>query len=83
MYLASRFAAPYRVIVDVLLAEQDTSLTGLSYDEGVADGGRHDHRPKSRCRRAVSPAQTRTAASTTVVRIVEGLNGSPARVLGR
>ncbi|WP_233427408.1 DUF2397 domain-containing protein [Actinokineospora spheciospongiae] len=29
-YLTSRFAAQYRVIVDVLLAEQDTSLTGLS-----------------------------------------------------
>lgn len=35
-YLASRFAAQYRVIVDVLLAEQDTSLTGLSYDEVAA-----------------------------------------------
>lgn len=35
-YLTSRFAAQYRVIVEVLLAEQDTSLTGLSYDE-VAD----------------------------------------------
>jgi hypothetical protein len=35
-YLTSRFAAQYRVIVDVLLAEQDTSLTGLSYDEVAA-----------------------------------------------
>ncbi|MER6993765.1 DUF2397 domain-containing protein [Saccharopolyspora hirsuta] len=38
-YLTSRFAAQYRVIVEVLLAEQDTSLTGLSYDE-VAGGVR-------------------------------------------
>jgi hypothetical protein len=35
-YMTSLFAAQYRVIVDVLLAEQDTSLTGLSYDEGAA-----------------------------------------------
>jgi len=35
-YLASRYAAQYRVIVDVLLAEQDNSLTGLSYDEIAA-----------------------------------------------
>lgn len=35
-YLTSRFAAQYRVIVDVLLAEQDTSLTGLAYDEVAA-----------------------------------------------
>jgi len=32
-YLVSRYAAQYRVIVEVLLAEQDSSLTGLSYDE--------------------------------------------------
>ncbi|MCX2730672.1 DUF2397 domain-containing protein [Saccharopolyspora sp. NFXS83] len=32
-YLTSRFAAQYRVIVEVLLARQDTSLTGLSFDE--------------------------------------------------
>lgn len=32
-YLVSRFAAQYRVIVDVLLAAQDTSLTGLSFDD--------------------------------------------------
>lgn len=36
-YLVSRYAAQYRVIVDVLLEAQDTSLTGLSYDE-VAHG---------------------------------------------
>lgn len=35
-YLTSRFAAQYRVIVDVLITEQDTSLTGLSHDD-VAD----------------------------------------------
>ncbi|RKT83603.1 TIGR02677 family protein [Saccharopolyspora antimicrobica] len=35
-YLTSRFAAQYRVIVEVLLAQQDTSLTGLSYDEVAA-----------------------------------------------
>jgi len=35
-YLVSRFAAQYRVIVDVLLAAQDTSLTGLSFDEVAA-----------------------------------------------
>jgi uncharacterized protein (TIGR02677 family) len=35
-YLTSRFAAQYRVIVEVLLVEQDTSLTGLSYDEVAA-----------------------------------------------
>ncbi|MFF5987046.1 DUF2397 domain-containing protein [Prauserella flavalba] len=38
-YLTSRFAAQYRVIVDVLVAEQDSSLTGLSYDD-VANGVR-------------------------------------------
>jgi hypothetical protein len=32
----SRFAAQYRVIVDVPLAEQETSLTGLSHDEAAA-----------------------------------------------
>jgi uncharacterized protein (TIGR02677 family) len=32
-YLVSAYAAQYRVIVDILLAEQDNSLTGLSYDE--------------------------------------------------
>nr|WP_026401302.1 DUF2397 domain-containing protein [Actinomadura rifamycini] len=32
-YLTSKYAAQYRVIVDVLLEAQDTSLTGLSYDE--------------------------------------------------
>lgn len=39
-YLTSPFAAQYRVIVDVLMAEQDSSLTGLSYDDvtnGVRD----------------------------------------------
>lgn len=35
-YLTSAYAAQYRVIVDVLLTEQDTSLTGLSYDEVAA-----------------------------------------------
>ncbi|HEX5405949.1 MAG TPA: hypothetical protein VFX16_27040 [Pseudonocardiaceae bacterium] len=35
-YLTSRFAAQYRVIVDVLLTEQDTSPTGSSYDEVAA-----------------------------------------------
>lgn len=34
-YLTSSFAAQYRVIVEVLLAAQDSSLTGLSYDEIV------------------------------------------------
>src|ERR1051325_6944102 len=32
-YLVSRYAAQYRVIVDVLLEAQDTSLTGMSFDE--------------------------------------------------
>ncbi|HWE89494.1 MAG TPA: DUF2397 domain-containing protein [Pseudonocardiaceae bacterium] len=32
-YLVSRFAAQYRVIVEVLLEAQDTSLTGVSFDE--------------------------------------------------
>ncbi|MFL6076958.1 MAG: DUF2397 domain-containing protein [Mycobacteriales bacterium] len=32
-YLVSRFAAQYRAIVEVLLAAQDTSLTGMSFDE--------------------------------------------------
>lgn len=32
-YLVSRFAAQYRVVVDVLLEAQDTSLTGLSFDD--------------------------------------------------
>src|SRR5262245_53099716 len=40
-YLVSRFAAQYRAIVDVLLAEQDSSLTGLSYDEIRAAVGGH------------------------------------------
>jgi hypothetical protein len=31
-YLVSRFAAHYRVVVEVLLAAQDTSLTGMSFD---------------------------------------------------
>ncbi|GAA4874859.1 DUF2397 domain-containing protein [Saccharopolyspora cebuensis] len=35
-YLTSRFASQYRMIVEVLLAEQDTSLTGLAFDEVVA-----------------------------------------------
>ncbi|MFC4854134.1 hypothetical protein [Actinophytocola glycyrrhizae] len=35
-YPISRFAGQYRVIVDVLLAEQDISLTGLSHDEVAA-----------------------------------------------
>lgn len=32
-YLVSRYAAQYRAIVDVLVTQQDTSLTGLSFDE--------------------------------------------------
>jgi uncharacterized protein (TIGR02677 family) len=36
-YLTSPLAAQYRAIVEVLLAEQDTSLTGLSYD--LVDAG--------------------------------------------
>ncbi|MBH0776987.1 DUF2397 domain-containing protein [Nocardia bovistercoris] len=32
-YLVSRFAAQYRAIVDVLVEAQDTSLTGMSFDE--------------------------------------------------
>jgi uncharacterized protein (TIGR02677 family) len=32
-YLVSKYAAQYRVIVDVLLEAQDTSLTGMSYDD--------------------------------------------------
>ncbi|KZS81636.1 hypothetical protein A4G29_19045 [Mycobacterium kansasii] len=38
-YLVVKYAAQYRAVVDVLLAAQDTSLTGLSYDDvrtGVA-----------------------------------------------
>lgn len=35
-YLTSPYAAQYRVIADVLLAEQDSSLTGLSFDEVAA-----------------------------------------------
>ncbi|MFD7160931.1 DUF2397 domain-containing protein [Kribbella sp. NPDC059898] len=35
-YLVTTYAAQYRVIVEVLLAEQDNSLTGLSYDEIAA-----------------------------------------------
>ncbi|WP_327640790.1 DUF2397 domain-containing protein [Kribbella sp. NBC_00482] len=40
-YLVSRYAAQYRVIVDILLAEQDNSLTGLSYDEVAAAASAH------------------------------------------
>lgn len=36
-YLVSRFAAQYRAIVDVLAEAQDTSLTGMSFDE-IATG---------------------------------------------
>ncbi|HEX5811387.1 MAG TPA: hypothetical protein VFY38_04775 [Pseudonocardia sp.] len=32
-YLVSRFAAQYRVVVEVLLEAQDTSLTGVAFDE--------------------------------------------------
>jgi uncharacterized protein (TIGR02677 family) len=32
-YLVSRFAAQYRVLVEVLLEAQDTSLTGLSFED--------------------------------------------------
>lgn len=32
-YLVSRFAAQYRLIVDVLLDAQDVSLTGMSFDD--------------------------------------------------
>lgn len=32
-YLVSRFAAQYRAIVDVMVEAQDTSLTGMSYDD--------------------------------------------------
>ncbi|WP_109529929.1 MULTISPECIES: DUF2397 domain-containing protein [Nocardia] len=35
-YLVSRFAAQYRAIVDVLVEAQDTSLTGMSFDEITA-----------------------------------------------
>ncbi|MFC9846259.1 DUF2397 domain-containing protein [Streptomyces sp. NPDC060223] len=34
-YLVSRFAAQYRVIVDILLEAQDTTLIGMSYDDVV------------------------------------------------
>lgn len=40
-YLVSRLAAQYRVIVEVLLGAQDTSLTGLSFDEVTAGVGTH------------------------------------------
>jgi hypothetical protein len=35
-YLVSRFAAQYRVVVEVLLAAQDSSLTGMSIEEIAA-----------------------------------------------
>lgn len=35
-YLVSKFAAQYRVLVEVLLAAQDTSLTGMSFDDIAA-----------------------------------------------
>lgn len=35
-YLTSRFAAQYRAIVDVMVEAQDTSLTGMSFDEVAA-----------------------------------------------
>ncbi|MFF3375416.1 DUF2397 domain-containing protein [Streptomyces sp. NPDC002680] len=35
-YLVSKFAAQYRVIVEILLEAQDTSLVGMPYDEVVA-----------------------------------------------
>ncbi|MFD3509295.1 DUF2397 domain-containing protein [Nocardia sp. NPDC058666] len=35
-YLVSPFAAQYRAVVEVMLDAQDTSLTGLSYDEVAA-----------------------------------------------
>ncbi|MCX4095317.1 DUF2397 domain-containing protein [Nocardia sp. alder85J] len=35
-YLVSRFAAQYRAIVEVMLEAQDTSLTGMSFEEVAA-----------------------------------------------
>ncbi|MGH3495663.1 MAG: hypothetical protein ACRDQ1_20875, partial [Sciscionella sp.] len=32
-YLVVKYAAQYRAVVDVLLEAQDTSLTGLSYED--------------------------------------------------
>ncbi len=32
-YLVTKYAAQYRTVVEVLLEAQDTSLTGLSYDD--------------------------------------------------
>lgn len=40
-YLVSRFAAQYRAIVEVLLEAQDTSLTGVAFDELLPRLHRH------------------------------------------
>ncbi|MGF7238447.1 MAG: DUF2397 domain-containing protein [Frankia sp.] len=40
-YLVSRFAAQYRAIVEILLEAQDSSLTGVSFDEVADRVGRH------------------------------------------
>ncbi|WP_324193858.1 DUF2397 domain-containing protein [Nocardia blacklockiae] len=40
-YLVSRFAAQYRAVVDVMLEAQDTSLTGVPFDELLVRLRRH------------------------------------------
>ena len=40
-YLVSRFAAQYRAIVEVLPEAQDTSLTGVAFDEVLTRLHRH------------------------------------------
>jgi uncharacterized protein (TIGR02677 family) len=40
-YLVSRFAAQYRAIVEVLLEAQDTSLTGVAFDDVLTRLHRH------------------------------------------
>ncbi|MEN3304051.1 MAG: hypothetical protein V7603_253 [Micromonosporaceae bacterium] len=40
-YLVSRFAAQYRTIVEVMLEAQDTSLTGVAFDEVLTRLRRH------------------------------------------
>ncbi|SEG52940.1 TIGR02677 family protein [Thermomonospora echinospora] len=67
-YLVSRYAAQYRVIVDVLLAAMDTNLTGMSYDK-VAH--------------AVTERVRALAGTDTAERLLEGSNFALEARLGR
>jgi hypothetical protein len=56
--LMSRFAAQYRVVVEVLLAAQDTSLTGMSLDDISAAVFNLDCRRRSKGTSRSTPRST-------------------------